>query len=226
MAKRILIVEDERKTSALLESALHEAGYAVETSRNGTEALDMIQRRSYDAVLLDVMLPGRDGLSVVRQLRDKNVSVPVLMLSARGEMAERIEGLEAGADDYLPKPFGIAEVLARLKALTRRGGETRAVLLEVADLQMDVANHIVKRAGVKLALAPQEFRLLECLMRHAQEICQRSLLLSEAWDYQFDPGTNIVDVYIRRLREKVDQGTQKKLLHTVKGMGYVLGDPK
>lgn len=226
MAKRILIVEDERKTAALLARGLEEAGYAVECSRNGTEALDLILRKSYDAVILDVMLPGRDGISLVRLLREKNNPVAVLMLSARGEMTERIEGLEAGADDYLPKPFGIAEVLARIRALTRRGGEARAVMLEVQDLQMDVVKHVVRRAGVKLLLAPQEFRLLECLMRHAQEICSRSLLLSEAWDYQFDPGTNIVDVNIRRLREKVDDKTSKKLLHTVKGMGYVLGDPQ
>lgn len=226
MAKRILIVEDERKTAALLAVGLEEAGYVVECSGNGTEALDLILRKAYDAVILDVMLPGRNGLSLVRLLREKKNPVAVLMLSARGEMTERIEGLEAGADDYLPKPFGIAEVLARIRALTRRGAKPSAVLLEVRDLQMDVVKRVVRRAGVKLLLAPQEFRLLECLMRHAQKICSRSLLLSEAWDYHFDPGTNIVEVNIRRLREKVDSKAATKLLHTVKGMGYVLGEPQ
>ncbi|MDB6071634.1 MAG: two component transcriptional regulator, winged helix family [Verrucomicrobiales bacterium] len=181
MNKRILIVEDEKKTAALLSSALQESGYLAESCGNGTVALELIMRNPYDAVIMDVMLPGRDGLSVVRQLRERNHSVPVLMLSARGEMSERIEGLEAGADDYLPKPFGVAEVLARLKALTRRGGDSKAMLLEVADLRMEVASHLVSRGGQRILLAPQEFRLLECLMRHAPEVCPRSLLLSEAW---------------------------------------------
>jgi DNA-binding response OmpR family regulator len=226
MAKRILIVEDDQKTAAFLSSALQEAGYQVELCGNGSQALELILRQAYDGVILDVMLPGRDGLGVVKQLRERNHSVPVLMLSARGEMTERIEGLEAGADDYLAKPFGIAEVLARMKALTRRGGETKVMMLEVGDLQMEVAGQLVHRAGERILLAPQEFRLLECLMRHSPDICPRSLLLSEAWGYQFDPGTNIVDVYIRRLRAKIDFGPGNKLLHTVKGMGYVLGEPK
>lgn len=172
------------------------------------------------------MLPGRDGLSVVRHLRSRGHAVPVLMLSARGDMTERVEGLDAGADDYLPKPFDMTEVVARVRALTRRGVDSKAVVLAVADLELDVASHMVRRAGGKIALAPQEFKLLECLMRHAQEICSRSRLLSEAWGYQFDPGTNIVDVNIRRLREKLDAAGGPKLLHTVKGMGYVLGEPK
>lgn len=225
MSKRILIVEDEMKTAALLTNALEEAGYQVETCGNGSLALDLILRNPYDGVILDVMLPGRDGISVVKTLRERNHSVPVLLLSARGQMTERVEGLEAGADDYLPKPFGMVELLARLKALTRRSTESRAVLMEVADLQMDVAGHQAMRAGQRIPLAPQEFKLLECLMRHSPNICPRSLLLSEAWGYQFDPGTNIVDVYVRRLRSKIDFGPGKKLLHTVKGMGYVLGDP-
>ncbi|MDB6132567.1 MAG: PhoB family transcriptional regulator [Verrucomicrobiales bacterium] len=224
MAKRILIVEDERKTALLLGSAITGAGYDVMYSRNGTEALDLILKNSWDAVVLDVMLPGCDGLSLVRQLRSLNCPVPVLMLSARGEMTERVEGLDAGADDYLPKPFATTEVVARLRALTRRAADSKT-LLEVKDLQMDLALHVVRRGKEKIALAPQEFRLLECLMRHAQEICPRSRLLSEAWGYQFDPGTNIVEVNIRRLREKIDSGAGPKLLHTVKGLGYVLGNP-
>ncbi|RYD29447.1 MAG: response regulator transcription factor [Verrucomicrobiaceae bacterium] len=224
MAKRILIVEDERKTALLLGGAITAAGYDVIYSRNGTEALDLILQNTCDAVVLDVMLPGCDGLSLVRRLRSLGCPVPVLMLSARGEMTERVEGLDAGADDYLPKPFATTEVVARLRALTRRAADSKT-LLEVKDLQMDLALHVVRRGKEKIALAPQEFRLLECLMRHAQEICPRSRLLSEAWGYQFDPGTNIVEVNIRRLREKIDSGAGPKLLHTVKGLGYVLGNP-
>ncbi len=225
MTKRILIVEDDSSTAAVLTSALQEAAYQVEACSDGFHALNLLFRNAYDGVILDVMLPGCSGLTVVRQLRSSNQDVPVLMLSARGEMAERIEGLEAGADDYLPKPFGIAEVLARLKALLRRNRDPKAMRLEVGDLQLDVAGHHAYRGGHRIMLAPQEFRLLECLMRHTPEVCPRSLLLSEAWGCHFDPGTNIVDVYIRRLRTKIDIFPSKKLLHTVKGMGYILGNP-
>jgi two-component system, OmpR family, response regulator len=223
MPKRVLIVEDESKTAAVLTSALEEAGYAVSTLADGAQALEAIIRQPYDVVILDIMLPGLDGLAVLRQLRARGQSVPVLMLSARGELPERVDGLEAGADDYLAKPFGIAEVLARVKALTRRGGESKAVLLQVADLEMDVSDRTVRRAGQKLFLAPQEFRVLESLMRHSPAVCSRSTLLREAWDYNFDPGTNIVEVYIRRVRDKIDDGFTPVLLHTVKGMGYLLG---
>lgn len=223
MTKRILIVEDDSSTAALLTSALQEAAYHVESCSDGFGALNLLLRNAYDGVILDVMLPGCDGLTITRQLRSSNHPVPVLMLSARGEMAERIEGLEAGAVDYLAKPFGIAEVLVRLKALLRRSRDSKAMRLEVADLQLDVAGHHAYRGGHRIVLAPQEFRLLECLMRHTPEVCPRSLLLSEAWGCHFDPGTNIVDVYIRRLRTKIDIHPSKKLLHTVKGLGYILG---
>lgn len=226
MAKRILIVEDEPKTAAFLRESLEEDGYEMEMSADGREALDLALRNPFDCIILDVMLPGKDGLSVVKMLRRMNNSVPVLMLSARGGMNERVEGLDAGADDYLPKPFGLPELLARVKALTRRGGEAKAILLTVADLTMDVAQREVWRDSKKIVLSPREFRLLEVLMRHSPNACSRSSLLGEAWDYHFDPGTNLVDVYIRRLRDKIEFGFSKKLLHTVKGIGYVLGDAK
>lgn len=224
MAKRILIVEDDSKTAMLLEGALAAEGYMITCCKNGSEALELILSHPCDGVVLDVMLPGCDGLTLVRRLREVNCAVPVLMLSARGEMLERVEGLDAGADDYLPKPFAMTEVVARLRALTRRAGDSKTVL-EVGSLVMDTLAHSVRRGGSKVALAPQEYRLLECLMRHADEICSRSRLLSEAWGYHFDPGTNIVEVNIRRLREKIDDGPGPKLLHTVKGLGYVLGKP-
>lgn len=224
MAKRILIVEDDSKTAALLRGALTDAGYAVSWCQNGNEALELVLNEPFDGLVLDVMLPGCDGITLVRRLREARCAVPVLMLSARGEMLERVEGLDAGADDYLPKPFAMTEVVARLRALTRRAGDAKTVL-EVGNLVMDTMARTVRRGARKILLAPQEYRLLECLMRHADEICPRSRLLSEAWGYHFDPGTNIVEVNIRRLREKIGDGPEPRLLHTVKGLGYVLGKP-
>ncbi|MGH7975021.1 MAG: winged helix-turn-helix domain-containing protein, partial [Limisphaerales bacterium] len=170
----------------------------------------------------DIMLPGRDGLSVLKQLRERKNVTPVLLLSARGEVNERVEGLNLGADDYLPKPFELAELVARVRALTRRGGENKSIILRVADLMLDTISHQAARGGKKIELTAREYRLLEFLMRSAGQLCGRMTIIEKVWDYNFDPGTNLVDVYIRRLREKIDADFELKLLHTARGSGYVL----
>ena len=196
--------------------------FAVDVMANGEDALHAAAHTPFDAIILDIMLPGRDGLSVLRQLRERKNTTPVLLLSARGEVNERVEGLNLGADDYLPKPFELAELVARVRALTRRGGENKPVVLRVADLTLDTVTHKAQRNGVEIELTAREYRLLEFLMRSAGRLCARMMILEKVWDYNFDPGTNLVDVYIRRLREQIDANFEPKLLHTVRGSGYVL----
>jgi DNA-binding response OmpR family regulator len=217
---RILIVEDEKKTASFIRKALQTEGFAVDVCHNGEEALALANLTSFDGIVLDIMLPGRDGLSLLRLLRQQRNVTPVLLLSARGELSERIEGLNAGADDYLAKPFELVELVARVHALTRRRSESKSIILAVADLTLDTLTHRAKRAGVMIELSPREFRLLEFLMLSADRICGRMAILEKVWDYDFDPGTNLVDVYIGRLREKIDAGFEPKLLQTVRGLGY------
>jgi heavy metal response regulator len=219
---RILVIEDEKKTASFIRKALQAENFAVDVFHNGTDGLTAAATGIFDAVVLDIMLPGRDGLSVLRQLREHKVRTPVLLLSARGEVNERVEGLNTGADDYLPKPFELAELIARLRALTRRGAENKSIVLRVADLSLDTLSHKAERGGHEIELTAREYRLLEFLMRSTGRLCGRMAILEKVWDYNFDPGTNLVDVYIRRLREKVDTDFEPKLLHTVRGAGYVL----
>ena len=171
------------------------------------------------------MLPGRDGLSLLRQLRERQNRTPVLLLSARGEVNERVEGLNAGADDYLPKPFVIAELVARVRALGRRSSETRSTILRVSNLSLDTISHQAERGGIKIELTAREYRLLEFLMRSTGRICGRMAILEKVWDYDFDPGSNLVDVNVMRLREKIDENFEPKLLHTVRGLGYTIKAP-
>jgi DNA-binding response OmpR family regulator len=215
-------VEDERKTALFIRSALEAEHIAVEVCHTGPQALADAMGVSFDAIVLDIMLPGLDGLSVLRQLRQRRNRTPVLLLSARGEVNDRVEGLNIGADDYLAKPFVLAELVARLRALVRRGNEPKPQLLRVADLTLDTATRQARRGETAFDLAAREYRLLEFLMRSAGRVCGRVTILEKVWDYNFDPGTNIVDVYVRRLREKIDAGFERKLLHTVRGAGYVL----
>jgi heavy metal response regulator len=219
---RVLVVEDEKKTASFVRKALQAESFAVDVMANGDDALLAAANTPFDAIILDIMLPGRDGLSVLRQLRERKNTTPVLLLSARGEVNERVEGLNLGADDYLPKPFELAELVARVRALTRRGGETKSVILRVADLTLDTVTHKAQRGGAEIELTAREYRLLEFLMRSAGRLCGRMMILEKVWDYNFDPGTNLVDVYVRRLREKIDADFEPKLLHTVRGSGYVL----
>ncbi len=218
---RILVVEDEKKTASFVRKALESEGFAVDVSHRGDEALAAALATPFDGIVLDIMLPGRDGLSVLRQLREQGNRTPVLLLSARGEVNERVAGLDAGADDYLPKPFVIAELVARVRALGRRTG-TKSTMLRVADLTLDTISHRAQRGGKVFELTAREFRLLEFLMRTPGRICGRMSIIEKVWDYDFDPGTNLVDVYVKRLREKIDEGFEPKLLQTVRGVGYVL----
>jgi DNA-binding response OmpR family regulator len=219
---RVLVVEDEKKTASFVRKALQAEGFAVDVCYNGDDALAAARATPFDGIVLDIMLPGRDGLSVLRQLRERKSTIPVLLLSARGEVNERVEGLNAGADDYLPKPFELAELVARVRALTRRSGENKSTVLRVADLTLDTVTHRAQRGGAEIELTAREYRLLEFLMRFPGRLCGRMMILEKVWDYDFDPGTNLVDVYVRRLREKIDANFEPKLLHTVRGAGYLL----
>ena len=221
---RILVVEDEKQTASLIREALQAEGFQAEVCGNGDDALTIAFAAPYDAIVLDIMLPQRDGLSVLRQLREHGNATPVLLLSARGAVNERIEGLNFGADDYLPKPFVIAEMVARVRALGRRLGETKTAVLRVGDLMLDTISRRVQRGDKMFDLTAREFRLLEFLMRSPGRVCGRITIFEKVWDCNFDPGTNLIDVYVRRLREKIDNDFELKLLHSVRGIGYVLGE--
>jgi two-component system, OmpR family, response regulator len=219
---RVLVVEDEKKTASFIRKALQAEGFAVDVCHNGDDGLAAARSTPFDAIVLDIMLPGRDGLSLLRHLRERQNTTPVLLLSARGEVNERVEGLNAGADDYLPKPFVIAELVARVRALGRRGGESKSPILRVGDLTLDTVTREARRGGIAIELTTREYRLLEFLMRSAGRICGRMAILEKVWDYDFDPGSNLVDVNVMRLREKIDADFEPKLLHTVRGIGYVM----
>jgi DNA-binding response OmpR family regulator len=219
---RVLLAEDEKKVAHFIRKALRENAYTVDEVHDGNAALDLAVSTPYDAIILDIMMPGRDGLSVLKLMRSRRVETPVLILTARGQVSERIEGLELGADDYMGKPFAMRELLARVNAMTRRASPEKATLLKVADLSMNLLNREVIRAGEKIHLALREFALLEFLMRAPDQVHSRTILCENVWDFHFDPGTNVVDVYIQRLRRKVDDPHELKLLHTVRGVGYSL----
>lgn len=219
---KILVIEDEKKIATLIQRGLREQDYSVELCGNGREGLELALTSIYDAIVLDIMLPGLDGLSLLRNLREKKVSTPVMILTARGEVNERVEGLNCGADDYLAKPFAMDELLARLRALVRRvTGETIS-LYKVGDLSMNLVSRSVTRGARRIALTAREFRLLEHLMRSPGQTLTRTQIIERVWEYHFDPGTNLVDVYIQRLRRKVDDGESVKLIHTIRGVGYAV----
>ena len=226
---RILLIEDDPETSRFIGRGLEEAGHVLDHAGDGKQGLLLALDADHDALIVDRMLPGLDGLSVVRSLRAAGRDTPVLVLSALGEVDDRVEGLRAGGDDYLVKPFALAELSARLEALARRrggdGGAAPVTRLVVADLEMDLLARTVTRAGRTLELKPREFRLLEYLMRHAGQVVTRTMLLEAVWDYHFDPQTNVIDVHVSRLRRKVDRGLGPPLIHTVRGAGYVIRAP-
>jgi two-component system OmpR family response regulator len=219
---RLLVVEDEAKLAGLLSRGLREEGYAVDVTGRGEDAVWMAQSAPYDAILLDVMLAGLDGFEVCRRLRAKSVWSPVLMLTARDAVDDRVTGLDSGADDYLVKPFSFDELLARIRALVRRVPEERPVVLEVGDLRLDPATRTAHRGDVELDLSPKEFVLLELFMRRPGRVLTRSELLDGAWDHAFERRSNIVDVYLRSLREKIDRPFGRASLETVRGVGYRL----
>ncbi len=220
---RVLIIEDDKETLAYLKRGLEEAGHTVDHAEDGKDGMYLALESRYDAAIIDRMLPGTDGLSIVRAMRASSNDTPVLVLSALGEVDDRVKGLRAGGDDYLSKPFAFAELLARLDALTRRrDAESPATMLNVEDLEVDLLSRSVKRTGKLINLQPREFRLLEYLMRHADQVVTRTMLLEGVWDYHFDPQTNVIDVHISRLRSKIDRDFDKPLIHTVRGAGYML----
>jgi len=221
---RVLVVEDQPKIAAALETALSQAGAEIVVAADGESGLQLALGEAFDAIVLDIMLPRRDGLEVLRELRAAHRTTPVLLLSARGEVEDRIRGLDFGADDYLPKPFVLAEVVARVRALARRGLPLDAARLQVADLSLDLLKREVRRGTIRLELSPRELRLLEYLVRAQGRVCTREELHEHVWDYRagFDPGSNVVQVAVMRLREKVDASFSPKLIHTVFAEGYTL----
>ena len=222
---RVLIVEDDREIAHFVQRGLKESGHGAEVAYDGEEGLDLALSGVFDAIIMDRMLPRRDGLSVVQALRSAGVRSPVLILSALGEVDDRVKGLKAGGDDYLTKPFALTELLARIEALGRRlSSEEPATRFVVGDLVLDRLTHKVMRGGMSIVLQPREYRLLEYLMRNAGQVVTRTMLLENVWDYHFDPQTNVIDVHISRLRGKIDKGFDKPLLHTVRGAGYMIRD--
>ena len=220
---RIILVEDDSKIAAFILKGLKAAGYAVDHAENGEDGLHLALTEPYDAAIIDVMLPGRSGLSIIETLRRKKVRTPVIILSAKGEIEDRIKGLEIGADDYLTKPFSFSELLARVQALIRRASAVEEPMrLSVGGLTLDILTRRVVRDGRKIDLQPLEFSLLEYLMRNAGRVVSKTMIMEHVWDYNFDPRTNVVEARICRLRDKIDKEFDQKLIHTVRGVGYVL----
>jgi two-component system OmpR family response regulator len=220
---KILVVEDDREAAAYLVKGLRESGHTVDHAADGTQGLFLATSERFDAMIIDRMLPGLDGLAIVSTLRANDDRTPVLILSALDAVDDRVRGLRAGGDDYLPKPYAFSELLARLDALARRGGGTKAeTSLRVGGLELDLLARSVRRDGVPIDLLPREFRLLEYLMRNAGHVVTRTMLLEQVWDYHFDPQTNVIDVHVSRLRQKIDKGFAQPMLHTIRGAGYSL----
>ncbi|HUW37781.1 MAG TPA: heavy metal response regulator transcription factor [Rhodocyclaceae bacterium] len=222
---KILIVEDEQKTGDYLKQGLVEASFVVDLARDGLDGMHLAQTGDYDLLVLDVMLPRLDGWGVLRAIRAAGKTMPVLFLTARDQVEDRVKGLELGADDYLVKPFAFSELLARVRTLLRRGKTVEPELLKAADLELDVLRRRVTRAGRRIELTAKEFALMELLLRHRGEVLTRSLIASQIWDMNFDSDTNVIEVAVRRLRAKVDDDFEPKLIVTVRGMGYVLEVP-
>ena len=219
---RVLIIEDEAKTAAYVHKGLSEHGFVVDVARDGDEGLHLAMELPYDLLIVDVMLPGRDGWSILGELRGRGKQTPALFLTARDSVADKVRGLDLGADDYLVKPFAFSELLARIHSVLRRGGTRQLTVLRVGDLELDLERRKATRGGHFLELTPKEFLLLAFLARRQGEILSRTLIAEHVWDMNFDSDTNVIDVHIRRLRSKVDEPFQQKLIHTVRGMGYVL----
>ena len=223
---RLQVIEDDTDVAEYIERGLAGSGHAVDVAHDGNRGLDLAATKPYDVMIIDRMLPGVDGLTIVKRIRATGIPAPILILSALGEVDDRVEGLKAGADDYLTKPFAFSELEARLEVLQRRsaGGLAMDNVLKVGDLELDQLSRTASRAGQTIELQPREYRLLEYLMRHAGQVVTRTMLLEHVWDYHFDPQTNVIDVHISRLRGKIDKGYDKALLHTVRGAGYMINE--
>ena len=220
---RLLLVEDDEKIAGFVEKGLKASGFAVDVASTGTDGLDMALGTDFDTLIVDIMLPGMDGLTLIEKLRAKGKNTPIIVLSARDRVGDRVKGLEAGADDYLTKPFSFSELLARVQALIRRAGNsTEPVSLSYADLSVDIVKRQVKRGEALIELQPLEFSLLEYLVRNRERVVSKTMIMEHVWNYNFDPMTNVVEARICRLRDKIDKGYPSKLIHTVRGAGYVL----
>lgn len=220
---KILVIEDDREAADYLEKAFTEAGHTAHVAGDGETGFALADSGDYDVMVVDRMLPRRDGLSVIAALRSRGNTTPVLILSALGEVDDRVTGLRAGGDDYLTKPYAFSELLARVEVLNRRAGVKESeTVYRSGDLELDRLSHSVKRGGKEIVLQPREFRLLEYLMRHAGQVVTRTMLLENVWDYHFDPQTNVIDVHVSRLRGKIEKGFEKPILHTIRGAGYML----
>lgn len=219
---RILVVEDEKKVAEFIKRGLKEEGYAVDVAADGEQGYYLATTNEYDLLVLDLMIPKMDGLALCEKLRQEKVAVPILMLTAKDAVRDKVKGLDAGASDYLTKPFAFAEFLARIRALLRRGDSRQPAKLQVADLTVDLVAHTATRAGKKIDLTAKEYALLEYLMRNAGSIVTRTMIAEHVWDINFETFTNVIDVYINYLRRKIDQGYPKKLVHTIRGRGYIL----
>jgi heavy metal response regulator len=219
---RILVVEDEKKVAQFLQQGLEEEHYAVDVAPDGERGELLASSENYDLIILDILLPKKNGVIVLKELRSKRVTTPVLMLTAKSSTESKVEGLDSGADDYLTKPFAFAELLARVRSLLRRGNVEKSIILKVADLQLDTVTHTAKRGEKFIELTAKEYALLEYFMRNVNRVLTRTIISEHIWNYNFDTGTNVIDVYLNHLRSKIDDGFDKKLLHTVRGVGYVM----
>ena len=221
---RILVVEDEKKVARFVQQALEEEHFTVDVAYDGEKGEELALSGIHDLIVLDILLPKQDGIDVLRRIRGRKITTPVLLLTAKSTVEDKVEGLDSGADDYLTKPFAIAELLARIRSLLRRGSSEKSTLLRAADLVLDTITHKAKRGDKAIELTSKEYALLEFLMRNKNKVLGRTIISEHIWDYNFDTGTNIIDVYLNHLRNKIDDGFQPKLLHTVRGVGYTLKD--
>lgn len=219
---RILVVEDERKVARFIQQGLEEEHYTVDVAHDGELGLRMAQSENYDLLILDVMLPKRSGLDLIREFRARKGVAPALMLTAKSATEDKVAGLDSGADDYLTKPFAFAELLARVRSLLRRSSKEKSTMLSIADLELDTVTHKAKRAGRIIELTAKEYSLLEYFLRNKERVLSRTIIAEHIWDYSFDTGTNIIDVYVNHLRNKIEIENEKRLLHTVRGVGYVM----
>lgn len=219
---RILVVEDEKKVAAFIKKGLEEDNFSVELAHDGERGEELATQRTFDLIILDILMPKKDGLTMLEELRAKRISTPVLMITAKGSVEDKVRGLDSGADDYLVKPFAIAELLARVRSLLRRGGPEKLTTLVAANLSLDLVSHKAIRGDKTIELTAKEYTLLEYFMRNTNKVLSRTIISEHIWNYNFDTGTNIIDVYINHLRNKIDGGFEKKLIHTVRGVGYMM----